>query len=78
MNFDIFRTISDIDQLMGCLNTLLFTDQKGHRTVGQIAILTIQWIFCLLDWNTDIRVVAQNILDSKLIAKSEFFSKDSP
>ena len=68
------NNLSDIDQLMGSAQNSLFTDQKGHA--GQIAIDTgtLLWMAAIhdvqpnafpvfTDWNTDIRVVAQNILD---------------
>lgn len=65
--------LSDVSQLMGSSENSLFTDQKGHA--GQIVIDTgtLLWMAAIHniepnsfpefdDWETDIRIVAQNIL----------------
>ena len=65
--------LSDVSQLMGSSDNSLFTDQKGHA--GQIVVDTgtLLWMAAIHnvepssfpefdDWETDIRVVAQNIL----------------
>lgn len=67
-------TLSDVDQLIGPSENSLFTDQKGHA--GKIAIDTgtLLWMAAIhnveptsfpmfSDWQTDIRMIAQDIID---------------